>query len=129
MLEFTIMFLWGSLFFIIVNFTIQKMECKHTSPQKYIKWDKLSFLHLYIFYGTRGNIFHIFWAVVCLSFLWWEFFFWGNERKYFAHIPGPKYYSNGLRYDTYVLYLQTKWHQKSSYELKSKYVKTRLFLV
>ena len=23
----------------------------------------------------------------CLSFLWWDFFL-GNERKYFAHIPG-----------------------------------------
>ena len=25
--------------------------------------------------------------LVCLSFLWWQGF-WGNERKYFTHIPG-----------------------------------------
>ena len=24
----------------------------------------------------------------CLSFLWWQVF-WGNERKYSTHIPGP----------------------------------------
>ena len=26
--------------------------------------------------------------LVCLSFLWWQAFFWGNERKCFPHIPG-----------------------------------------
>ena len=27
---------------------------------------------------------------VCLNFLWWQVFFWGNERKYFTHIPALK---------------------------------------
>ena len=33
--------------------------------------------------------------LVCLSFLWWQFFFWGNKRKYFIHIPGLNPISTG----------------------------------
>ena len=29
--------------------------------------------------------------LVCLSFLWWKKFFWGNEKNYFAHTPGPRH--------------------------------------
>ena len=50
---------------IIVNFIIQKLKTKHTSLKNIqTELDKLGCLNLYIF--------------------------WGNERKYFLHISGPK---------------------------------------
>jgi hypothetical protein len=59
------------------------------TPWKLVKatWLSRMGLHFDDYLGFRPKITQPK-CLVCLSFLWWQVFFQGNERKYFTHILG-----------------------------------------